>query len=314
MRLLLARAGALGDVLLLRRAIFAARRAGHQVTLLAPAAGRVLAGPGAAEVDQHLPWDTRDAARLMSGERVAEGAFRAAIEACDLALAYSRSVDLVHGLAHIVPMTLALDPTPAPSSGHAAAWFARPLRAMGLDTSEAPPAHVPTPDEDAAAQAWLERLPRRVLAIHPGSGSAAKNWPLERFLELADALAPDAPWLLVLGPAEQDWDTARAPGSSAARALSRAVVVRDAPLRVLGALFAHAGLYAGNDSGATHLAAACGVPTLALFGPTDPRVWAPEGAHVTALRAPDGRLASLEVGTVVTAARRMSSDVETGRP
>ena len=40
------------------------------------------------------------------------------------------------------------------------------------------------------------------------------------------------------------------------------------------------GLYIGNDSGITHLAAAVGTPVLALFGPTDPEVWAPRGPHV----------------------------------
>jgi ADP-heptose:LPS heptosyltransferase len=39
-------------------------------------------------------------------------------------------------------------------------------------------------------------------------------------------------------------------------------------------------LYVGNDSGITHLAAAVGTPVLALFGPTDPKIWGPRGAHV----------------------------------
>ncbi len=45
-----------------------------------------------------------------------------------------------------------------------------------------------------------------------------------------------------------------------------------------------AALYIGNDSGITHLAAAVGVPTLALFGPTDPAVWGPRGEQVSILR------------------------------
>jgi ADP-heptose:LPS heptosyltransferase len=43
--------------------------------------------------------------------------------------------------------------------------------------------------------------------------------------------------------------------------------------------------YVGNDSGITHLAAALGVPTVALFGPTDPAVWSPRGRQVIILRA-----------------------------
>lgn len=47
---------------------------------------------------------------------------------------------------------------------------------------------------------------------------------------------------------------------------------------------AGARLYIGNDSGVSHLAAAVGCPTVVLFGPTDPRVWAPRGGHVTVVR------------------------------
>jgi len=42
-------------------------------------------------------------------------------------------------------------------------------------------------------------------------------------------------------------------------------------------------VYLGNDSGITHLAAAVGVPTVALFGPSDPRQWAPRGRRVTVI-------------------------------
>jgi ADP-heptose:LPS heptosyltransferase len=49
---------------------------------------------------------------------------------------------------------------------------------------------------------------------------------------------------------------------------------------------AQARLFVGNDSGITHLAAAVGTPVLALFGPTDPAVWAPRGPHVQVGRTP----------------------------
>ena len=56
--------------------------------------------------------------------------------------------------------------------------------------------------------------------------------------------------------------------------------VRIADLYDLACWLAKARLYIGNDSGITHLAAAVGTPVLALFGPTDPEVWAPRGQHV----------------------------------
>ena len=47
---------------------------------------------------------------------------------------------------------------------------------------------------------------------------------------------------------------------------------------------AGARVYIGNDSGITHLAGAVGTPTVALFGPTDPEVWAPRGERVRCVR------------------------------
>lgn len=99
------------------------------------------------------------------------------------------------------------------------------------------------------------------IAIHPFSGSAAKNWPAENFAKLAAELP--RPVRFCVSP-EQTW-----PG---------AVQIED--LYELGCWLASAILYIGNDSGITHLAAAAGTPVVALFGPMDPAVWAPRGAAV----------------------------------
>lgn len=97
--------------------------------------------------------------------------------------------------------------------------------------------------------------------IHPFSGSPKKCWPLDRYRELARRLAMPVRWCA--GPEDQ------LPGA-----------VRIDDLYELACWLATARLYIGNDSGVTHLAAAVGTPVLALFGPSDPRVWAPRGAHV----------------------------------
>ena len=100
-----------------------------------------------------------------------------------------------------------------------------------------------------------------------------------------------------MGPADE---SAAAPLA----ALPGAVVARDLPLRVLAGRLAGAGLYLGNDSGVSHLAAAAGAPTLALFGPTDPAVWSPVGPRVETVASPDRTMAGLDVDTVYAAARR----------
>jgi heptosyltransferase III len=104
--------------------------------------------------------------------------------------------------------------------------------------------------------------------IHPFSGSARKNWPLEKFRALARKLELSGPVAWCAGA-----DDPPLPGS---------VQIED--LWELACWLARARLYIGNDSGVTHLAAAVGTPVLALFGPTDPQVWAPRGPHVRVAR------------------------------
>jgi ADP-heptose:LPS heptosyltransferase len=64
----------------------------------------------------------------------------------------------------------------------------------------------------------------------------------------------------------------------------RFLTLADLTLGQLAGLIGSADAYLGNDSGPTHLAAAIGVATVALFGPTDPDVWGPRGERVTILR------------------------------
>jgi ADP-heptose:LPS heptosyltransferase len=104
--------------------------------------------------------------------------------------------------------------------------------------------------------------------IHPFSGSPGKNWPIEKFRTLARRLERVMPVRWCAGPEDLPLEGA----------------VRIDDLYELACWLAGARLYAGNDSGITHLAAAAGAPVLALFGPTDPAVWAPRGANVRVYR------------------------------
>ncbi len=106
--------------------------------------------------------------------------------------------------------------------------------------------------------------------IHPGSGSAQKNWPFDSFCQLAALLKDDGRSVVWLGgPAEIQLPI---PGG--------ATSILDLDLIELALRLSAALLYIGNDSGVTHLAAAVGCPTIALFGPTDPFVWGPSGPNV----------------------------------
>ena len=100
--------------------------------------------------------------------------------------------------------------------------------------------------------------------IQPFSGSPRKNWPLEKFRGLARQLERIMPVRWCAGPEDPPIEDA----------------VHIENLYELACWLAAARLYIGNDSGISHLAAAVGTPSLVLFGPTNPAVWAPRGHHV----------------------------------
>jgi ADP-heptose:LPS heptosyltransferase len=117
-----------------------------------------------------------------------------------------------------------------------------------------------------------------VLAIHPGSGSPAKNWSPENFAMVADRAGERAGVFLISGPAQDGVGEVRRAMKNA-----RPLVAENLSLLQLAALLKRSTAYLGNDSGITHLAAALGLPTVAIFGPTDPARWGPRGPEVRIL-------------------------------
>lgn len=116
---------------------------------------------------------------------------------------------------------------------------------------------------------------RRILAIHPGSGGQAKNWRPQNFAVVADWASERAGVLLISGPAQDNLEKVRQGLKKA-----RPMIAENLPLLHLAAMLKNSSAYLGNDSGITHLSAYLGIPTFAVFGPTDPAVWAPRGANV----------------------------------
>ena len=138
------------------------------------------------------------------------------------------------------------------------------------------------------AEAWLsqrgayEGVEKGLIALHPGSGSRKKLWPIENFLDLAEKISRDLRLntILFIGPAEREYL-----GSELERMRSIIPIwAEDLPLIHVASLLDMCRCYIGNDSGLTHLAAAVGLPTIALFGPTDPEIWGPRGERVAILR------------------------------
>ncbi|MBN1556769.1 MAG: glycosyltransferase family 9 protein, partial [Lentisphaerae bacterium] len=224
------------------------------------------------------------------------------IRAFDLVLSYLYDPhEVLRGNMERLGVKQLIYGSPIVEEGHAVEHMQKPLEALAIypEPGERPELVLGRRRVRDAAQ----RLPApgaRVLALHPGSGSPKKNWPLTHFLELARrareayGLTP----LFIHGEA----DRALVPEIAAAGV----ALWPTGPLTELAPVLAACAGYVGNDSGITHLAACVGTPTVALFGPSDAARWAPRGRRVAVLEAdpptPEG-LAALSVDAVLEAVR-----------
>jgi heptosyltransferase-3 len=130
--------------------------------------------------------------------------------------------------------------------------------------------------------------------LHPFASAPEKAWPAERFAALGRHLRREHGLeVIVIGGAGDDF----AP-------FAGFETLEGAPLAEVKRLLRGAALFAGNDSGPAHMAAAFGVPSLVLFGASDPRIWGPWRAPAEVLHAPQG-LAAIPLERAVEAAERL---------
>jgi heptosyltransferase III len=285
-RLFVYRPGAIGDFILALPALAAlrARFPGAPLTVVGPAAALPLAAHLA---DTTLPADDPRLTPLFvpgAGLPPEAHATHAVIWAG--AAAEPLAANLRAAGASVVH---APSRPPAERPRHVADYLIGTLAPLGIQ-AEGPgaPRVRPSAAGRAAATAFLAaqgepREPGRWVALHLGSGSPRKNWPAAGFVAVAAALAGRGlrP-LVVAGPAEGE----AVEEAAGALAPWRPAVARDFPLDHLAALLDACAGYVGADSGITHLAAAAGVPVVAVFGPTDPALWAPRGPRVAIVRHP----------------------------
>lgn len=199
---------------------------------------------------------------------------------------------------------------------HVALWLAETLRPLGVEPTSlealvklTPRLQAPAADIAQADALWRAlRLPARVVALHPGSGSQRKRWPADHFAEVA-RLARDAGYQPLLLAGESDAEALRETQAALARLGLRAAVPVAQGLRVatLAALLARCAGFVGCDAGVSHLAGLVGAPTVAVFGPTDPARWSPLGPCVGVARSPDAQLDHLSPDVVWATLRSLLS-------
>ncbi len=182
-------------------------------------------------------------------------------------------------------------------SQHAAQQLARPLENLALFLDD-PAARVhPSAEDQRIARGFLGESEAPLIAIHPGSGSPRKNWPIANWVEVARWLLESTPQsrLLLIGGEADESLIARLQNTLPRERIHYAL---NLPLPHLAAILQRCRLFVGHDSGISHLAAATGTPCVLLFGPTDPAIWAPANPGVHILTAPSGELAHLSLTEV----------------
>lgn len=192
-----------------------------------------------------------------------------------------------------------IEASPRPTDQHAAVHYCKPLEALAIYVERPVPRVYLNEADRAFASRFFAAIGREpIIAVHPGSGSQSKNWPAANFAAVARWLADELALQLLLVQGEADDEpVARVTELIAPRPFHYA---RGLTLIELAAILERCALFLGNDSGITHLAAAVGTPTVAVFGPASSSIWEPRGEQVCVVRF--GRN---DLGEVRSAAARL---------
>ena len=216
-----------------------------------------------------------------------------------------------------------------PREAPASLWYTQPVITRGAHVIEQnvsiveslvgyalSPAAIEFP-HDATAEARTEMKLRELGArdfaiLNPGAGWGAKRWPAERYGQVARELAHGGLRSIVnFGPGEEALarETEAASGGTAMALMCS--------ISELIALTRRAKLFIGGDTGPLHLAAALGIPVVAIFGPTDPARNGPYATRSIVLRnpasptthartaRPDDGMLEISVDEVVNAAQKL---------
>jgi heptosyltransferase III len=309
-RILILRGGALGDFILTLPAIRALRQHWPLAVI------ELIGHPGLAEpavvaglINRVRSLDASGMAQWFVPCRVWPEQTRKDIASFDLILSYLGDAGgVVQANLRLAGAQRVMVCSPLVTSGHAADHFLRPVTDLGISTSigDAPLLVWPVVLQEQGRECLKDLgLAGDVISLHPGSGGLRKNWPVEKFALLADCVrrSMSAQPLFILGEAD----------AAAARVIPRLApavpVLVNRTLKEVASVLAVCRGYVGNDSGITHLAAALGIPVVALYGPTDASVWGPRGANVAILRgrAPTSEaLAAIEPDAVLKEIQRFS--------
>lgn len=179
------------------------------------------------------------------------------------------------------------------------------VRPLGISTNELHHLIGITDDERADASRFLASFKAgrsTLIGFHPGAGKIGNRWPAEHFATIANMLYErfSVGVVITSGPMDDE------PVHTMLRHIHPSyLIVRRKPIREVAAIISHLSLFITNDTGIMHVAAGVGTPTLSLFGPTDPKQWAPLGEKNRYIQSDDGDIHSITVDEAFNAASEM---------
>jgi heptosyltransferase-2 len=285
-RMLVIRGGAVGDLIVTLPALGALRRAfPHAAIELLGNPSRAILAQHPHYVDRVIDLERWDLYRLFSQQPSISQGLATFLHSFALVLSYLAVPDMIFttNLRRYCQGEVLTWPPHPPPDVHITDHLLQPIRRFVRQPYNADPRIYQDPAaQEFAARFWQTAgLPDQgVVAFHPGSGGAYKLWPVAGWEHIMTWTAQQGlQGLIISGPAEQAHNThlahpAHVPPWPRAQNL---------PLPYLAALLARCQVVVGHDSGITHLAAAVGTTTLALFGPTDPLLWGPRSRRACAL-------------------------------
>lgn len=178
-------------------------------------------------------------------------------------------------------------------------------RGLGLDAPELDLEITLLPEERKNGSMEIEKLrggARGVVAFHPGAGKTPNRWPVDSFAQVIGAMSrhDSCGIVIIKGPMDNE------PVELLVNSLTVPFyLVEGRPIREVASILASVDLVVSNDTGVMHVAAAVGTRVLSLFGPTDPRQWAPPGPKNRYIACGSGVIAEITVDEVLRAARQM---------
>ena len=278
MKILVIRGGALGDFLLTLPALAGIRQAWPQARLelvANPKFGEMVVGAG--RVDEVRAIDRPGLAGFFAKGGVLEPDWCDYFTSFDLTISYLFDPDQIFEVnwrrVGGEGQYFAIDP----SGPVMPAWkhLAQPLASLGVKPGMS---HLMRGERLARQGVEEYRAARPRVVVHPGSGGSRKCWALEGWLQELAFWRKRQPFEVVWLAGEVEGDLLRRLPEPWRQTPHGCFENR--PLTEVFHLLRSSDLYLGHDSGISHLAGWSGVPCGLLFGPTDPKVWAPPGSHV----------------------------------